>query len=106
MVLAMSKTPYEIMEQRLLRATGEIIREWAFLEYQLFSWLQILTNLDQFRTRMIWFSFPNFRARDSLLQRLSETYLDDASLKRFRSLLNPKISGQKKCSSAHAVGHH
>jgi hypothetical protein len=83
----MSDKPALTIEQRFLSATGSIIREWAFLEHQLFNWLSVLTPLDQFRARIIWFSLPNFRARRVLLERLAETYLDETSLKRFHSLL-------------------
>jgi hypothetical protein len=85
------------IEQRFLSATGATIREWAFLEHQLFNWLSILTTADQFRARILWFSLPNSRARFNLLRRLGETYLDDNSLPRFRSLLKRanKLAGKR-----------
>jgi hypothetical protein len=73
--------------QRFVYATGETLRQWAFLEFQLHFWLAGLSQTEHFRARIIWFSLPNFRARQTLLQRLAETYLDEESLRRFRTLL-------------------
>lgn len=66
---------------------GQAIREWANLEGSLFFQLQELMKIDQSRARILWMSLPNFAARRRLLERLSETYLDDAHLPEYRRLL-------------------
>jgi hypothetical protein len=75
-------------QRRLSEATGLSMGHWAFLETTLMLQLERLILCDQFRTRVIWSSLPNFRARWNLLQRLGEAYLFEPQLPVWRRLLN------------------
>lgn len=69
------------------RAFGEMFLEWAEFELVLGLMLGHLLGTDQFRTRVIWASSPNFYARKKLLLRLSETFMHDDDLPAFRGLI-------------------
>lgn len=68
-------------------ATGEVIREWAETELTLEWYLGTLLATETFRSRIVWDSMPNIRARLQLLNRLASTYVDDPVLTKFRGML-------------------
>lgn len=87
------------------RVAGEIIREWAELEVA-FEWnLNALLGTTEFRSRVIWASLPNFRARWQLISRLAETFADDSLLPEYRNLLKrvKKMAGNRN-TLAHCLG--
>ena len=84
---------------------GRAIRNWAYLEEQL--WLiagHLLGMEDQFRIRIIMGSFVGSRAKREFLSRLGETYLDDELLAEFRRLLRRmKDLGATRNKLAHGM---
>jgi hypothetical protein len=87
-------------------ACGATIRAWANIERTLVFYLMVfLQTNDQFRVRIIWASLPNFQSRRKLLNRLAETYLDDAVLPEYRKLMK-RVSrlAHNRNLIAHAAG--
>ena len=86
-------------------AAGEVIREWAELEVA-FEWhLAGLLCTESFRSRIVWASLPNFRARHQLISRLAETFVDDSILPKYRNLLKRiKKAAANRNTIAHCFG--
>lgn len=85
---------------------GATIRAWAHLEFTLMFYLQILLHTDQWRTRAVWLSLPNFRARSALVARLVETFIaDEAVITEYR-LIAKRLKGMasNRNQLAHSIG--
>ena len=85
---------------------GKVIRQFALLENSLWTLVQSLLGVDQIRARIIVASFPNTRARTTLIQRLGETYIDASLLPKFRGLMKRvgKLSGRRNILAHSLLG--
>lgn len=81
----MARTEAE-SDAEALEGFGRVIRSWAYLESSLWGWVGFLMGTDEWRSRIIWASISNCRARLTFLLRLGETFLDGESLPQFRAL--------------------
>ena len=85
---------------------GAVMRSWVHLEFALMFHLQILLHTDQWRTRVVWNSLPNFRARLNLIARLVETFVDDEeTLTEFKAIRKKlKVLARNRNMLAHSIG--
>lgn len=85
---------------------GATMRAWAHLEFTLMFYLQILLITDQWRSRAVWLSLPNFRARSTLVSRLIETFVnDDGAVAEWRAIAKRlKVMASHRNLLAHAIG--
>ena len=66
--------------------------------------IEWLIGTDQFRSRILFASLPNFRARRELIIRLGESYLPEEILPQFRRLMRRlKNLGTKRNKLAHCA---
>jgi len=84
---AMESQDPELLGTDLVYQVGRVILNWTIIEVTLVGHLSIMAGTEQFRSRVIWASMPNLRARCTLLNHLAGTFVDESVLPQYRRLL-------------------
>jgi hypothetical protein len=84
------------------RLVGQVITEWAHTEWLLMLILGALLRVDLDRARIVLAGYTNFRAKRELILRLGRSYIPDALLAEFETVMGKvKQLSQKRNMLAH-----
>lgn len=84
----MAKKKQENLSAELDILRGQLLHAWSAAELSLvFVAMPLMQTTDEFRIRLVLSSFPNVRARHTMLSRLGENYLQESLLPKFNNLM-------------------